>query len=221
MRMDQAVEGVPVYFEGHEGLIEGVIESVSGRTAVVVFDPPYQGPQGPENKLTCTLQSLVQRWPMSREQFLGVIRTVSEAPVPKEEPDSEPRIKAEGVHDAAVVLGKLGGAKGGPARAAKLSHEQRSRIAREAARKRWARGKGPEAQPTPSEPLSPTVGGELAPFEKEAATLIAILQADIETEKQRLQEAEGNLARLEGYRRAISTTLAIYRERPGERDSGD
>jgi hypothetical protein len=37
----------------------------------------------------------------------------------------------------AVALGKLGGAKGGKARAAKLTAEERSEIARRAAAKRW------------------------------------------------------------------------------------
>ena len=38
---------------------------------------------------------------------------------------------------AAVALGKLGGAKGGAARAAKLTKEQRSEIAKKAAAARW------------------------------------------------------------------------------------
>lgn len=38
---------------------------------------------------------------------------------------------------AAVELGRLGGLKGGRARANKLSPEQRSEIARKAAAKRW------------------------------------------------------------------------------------
>lgn len=38
---------------------------------------------------------------------------------------------------AAVELGKLGGLKGGPARALKLSPEERQRIARKAASARW------------------------------------------------------------------------------------
>jgi len=42
---------------------------------------------------------------------------------------------AENVHAAA--LGRLGGLKGGPARAAALSPERRAAIARQAARKRW------------------------------------------------------------------------------------
>lgn len=39
---------------------------------------------------------------------------------------------------AAVALGKLGGKKGGAARAAKLTPEQRSEIAKNAAAKRWS-----------------------------------------------------------------------------------
>jgi cellobiose phosphorylase len=40
---------------------------------------------------------------------------------------------------AAVALGKLGGKKGGRARAAKLSSEERKEIAQKAAKARWAR----------------------------------------------------------------------------------
>ena len=40
---------------------------------------------------------------------------------------------------AAVELGRRGGLKGGPARAAKLSSEQRSESARKAAAARWAK----------------------------------------------------------------------------------
>lgn len=42
-----------------------------------------------------------------------------------------------GKNPAAVALGRLGGKKGGKARAAKLTPEQRSEIARNAARARW------------------------------------------------------------------------------------
>jgi hypothetical protein len=38
---------------------------------------------------------------------------------------------------AAVTLGRLGGLKGGKARATKLSEERRKEIARKAAQKRW------------------------------------------------------------------------------------
>ena len=50
------------------------------------------------------------------------------------EPDSD-----EGKNPAAVALGRLGGAKGGKARATKLTPEQRSEIARRAAKARWSR----------------------------------------------------------------------------------
>lgn len=40
---------------------------------------------------------------------------------------------------AAVALGRLGGLKGGKARAAKLTPEQRKAIARKAAAARWAK----------------------------------------------------------------------------------
>ena len=39
----------------------------------------------------------------------------------------------------AVALGRLGGLKGGKARASKLTPEQRKEIARKAAQKRWAK----------------------------------------------------------------------------------
>jgi len=41
---------------------------------------------------------------------------------------------------AAVALGKLGGMKGGNARAAKLSPEERKEIAQRAAKARWGKG---------------------------------------------------------------------------------
>ncbi len=51
---------------------------------------------------------------------------------PKTEPPSAPAKNA-----AAVELGKLGGKKGGIARKAALSPEQRTEIAKKAAAKRW------------------------------------------------------------------------------------
>jgi hypothetical protein len=46
---------------------------------------------------------------------------------------------AEEKNPAAVALGKLGASKGGKARAAKLTPEQRSAIAKKAAEARWAK----------------------------------------------------------------------------------
>jgi hypothetical protein len=44
-----------------------------------------------------------------------------------------------GKNPAAVALGRLGGVKGGNARAAKLTAQQRSEIAKKAAAARWRR----------------------------------------------------------------------------------
>lgn len=51
-----------------------------------------------------------------------------------DEPKTEP---PPAKNAAAVALGKLGGKKGGAARAASLSAEQRTEIAKKAAEKRW------------------------------------------------------------------------------------
>lgn len=51
-----------------------------------------------------------------------------------DEPAKDPY---EGKNPAAVELGRLGGAKGGKARADNLTPEQRAEIARKAARARW------------------------------------------------------------------------------------
>jgi hypothetical protein len=57
-------------------------------------------------------------------------------------PDAEAPPKADGgkpaKNPAAVELGRLGGLKGGKARAEKLSQKQRTAIARRAARARWS-----------------------------------------------------------------------------------
>jgi len=48
----------------------------------------------------------------------------------------------EGKNPAAVSLGRLGGLKGGKARAKKLSPERRKEIAKKAAKKRWSKKNG-------------------------------------------------------------------------------
>ena len=55
--------------------------------------------------------------------------STGEAELPENQPD--------GKNPAAVELGKLGGKKGGKARADKLTPEQRQAIARRAAQVRW------------------------------------------------------------------------------------
>lgn len=61
------------------------------------------------------------------------------------EPAPEP---LPGKNSAAVALGRLGGKKGGPARAKKLSPERRREIARKAAQARWACAKDEQGNGT-------------------------------------------------------------------------
>jgi len=56
------------------------------------------------------------------------LEIIGEAPASEPEPEKNP---------AAIKRGKRGGAVGGPARAAKLTPEERSEIARIAAQARW------------------------------------------------------------------------------------
>jgi hypothetical protein len=55
----------------------------------------------------------------------------------------EPTPKGWEKNPAAVALGRLGGAKGGKARAAKLSPEERREIAKKAAAARWGSNRTP------------------------------------------------------------------------------
>ncbi len=51
--------------------------------------------------------------------------------------EAEPPQTDDGKNAAAVTLGRMGGKKGGPARAKKLSKKRRSEIAKKAAAARW------------------------------------------------------------------------------------
>jgi hypothetical protein len=53
--------------------------------------------------------------------------------------DPEPEFAVPEKNPAAVALGRLGGRKGGKARAGKLSPKKRSEIAKKAARSRWGK----------------------------------------------------------------------------------
>jgi hypothetical protein len=57
------------------------------------------------------------------------------------EPPTKPAIEpaADGKNQNAVALGRLGGKKGGPARAKALSAKKRSAIAKKAAESRWSK----------------------------------------------------------------------------------
>jgi hypothetical protein len=52
--------------------------------------------------------------------------------------DRAPTPEEQGKNPAAVALGRLGGVKGGAARAKKLSSRRKTAIARKAAKTRWA-----------------------------------------------------------------------------------
>jgi hypothetical protein len=62
--------------------------------------------------------------------------TSEELQEPQNIPEESPK-NSEGKNPAAVALGRLGGLKGGKARASKLTPEQRKEIALKAARARW------------------------------------------------------------------------------------
>ena len=69
--------------------------------------------------------------PRDLNQLAKLIVDISTGSAPHD-PDS-------GKNPAAVALGRLGGAKGGPARAAALSPAKRKAIAKKAAAKRWGK----------------------------------------------------------------------------------
>jgi hypothetical protein len=73
----------------------------------------------------------------NKEHDINVIafQVVQEATEEKE--PEQPQDKTEGKNPNAVALGRLGGLKGGKARASKLSPEQRKEIAKKAAKARW------------------------------------------------------------------------------------
>jgi hypothetical protein len=72
------------------------------------------------------------------QNALRVVEAAIGAPL-KPERKKPLMFPAKKKNPAAVALGKLGGRKGGKARAEKLSPEQRKTIAQNAAKARWAR----------------------------------------------------------------------------------
>ena len=82
----------------------------------------------PENRL---------KRPRDPAQLAKLMIDIASGEVEDREPSS---LKLDGKDPAAVSLGRRGGMKGGKARAAKLSGEQRTDIARKAAKARWKKG---------------------------------------------------------------------------------
>jgi hypothetical protein len=73
--------------------------------------------------------SKAPRGDLNTVAFNIVQQATGQAAQPAPKPEKNP---------AAVALGRLGGLKGGKARAASLSPDERKRIAKAAAKKRWA-----------------------------------------------------------------------------------
>ena len=62
-----------------------------------------------------------------------------EAAIVSQAVGGQPMLKIEGKNPAAVALGRLGGLKGGKARAESMSAKKRTEIAKKAAKARWGR----------------------------------------------------------------------------------
>jgi len=75
--------------------------------------------------------------PRDPNQLAYQVMLESTGQAPKYEPSAEPA-----KNPAAVALGRLGGLKGGHARAAKLSARKRSQISARAAKARWKKPHG-------------------------------------------------------------------------------
>jgi len=67
---------------------------------------------------------------------VNAFRIVEEATKEPEPEQPQPKT-VEGKNPNAVALGRLGGLKGGKARASKMTPEQRKEIAKKAAKARW------------------------------------------------------------------------------------
>lgn len=66
-----------------------------------------------------------------------VVQEATGQDLEKETEQPQENIDSEGKNPHAVALGRLGGLKGGKARASKLTPEQRKEIAKKAAQTRW------------------------------------------------------------------------------------
>jgi len=74
--------------------------------------------------------------PKREDEVQAAVRIMETIADRSERRDIPPDVSA-----AAAALGRRGGLKGGPARAAKLSPKKRSEIAKAAARARWKRSR--------------------------------------------------------------------------------
>lgn len=92
-----------------------------------------------DNRNLCYTEAMPKRSSKTDDPNLFAKRVLDQI-VAKYDPESiaqEPDVKKSGKNPAAVALGRLGGPKGGKARAEKLSAKRRSLIASKAATTRW------------------------------------------------------------------------------------
>jgi hypothetical protein len=85
-------------------------------------------------------RSSIHKQPQDENQLAKSILDL----ITTEEAEAEPEEKPREKNLAAVALGRLGGLKGGKARAEKLSPKKRKAIAKKAAEARWSKNKGRE-----------------------------------------------------------------------------
>lgn len=71
---------------------------------------------------------------------ITAFRVVQEA-TRQNEPEQPKTLSTEGKNPNAVALGRLGGLKGGKARASKMTPEHRREVAKKAAQARWGKNK--------------------------------------------------------------------------------
>jgi hypothetical protein len=94
--------------------------------------------------MTCEDSSMPKRSskpkrPTDTNQLARSIVDMATGDAPAEEDATEPTPEDEGKNPAAVALGRLGGLKGGKARAESLTKKRRAAIAKKAAKARWKR----------------------------------------------------------------------------------
>ncbi len=87
------------------------------------------------------LERLCYAWGMAKKKRPSDINVIASQIVAEatQEPQEQLQALAREKNPAAVALGRLGGLKGGPARAEKLSSKKRKQIARKAAKIRWSK----------------------------------------------------------------------------------
>jgi hypothetical protein len=94
-------------------------------------------------------RSSKKKRPDVNELAASIVEDATSEDKPAEEP--EPELTAEERSELARKLGRLGGLKGGKARAAKMTPKERSEAARKAALVRWRKS----AEKTPDDSSSP------------------------------------------------------------------